>query len=106
MKIKANSTLIFSLKFFILLFISSLYYSQVLEIKVATSTINSLNGSPASYSFRIEGIGTSAVASDFTRTTLAPTFDYPYALNYGSDNYLWLTFKYYSWYKPFKVIYI
>jgi hypothetical protein len=64
----------------------------VLEIKVATSTIDPSNGARASYSFRIEGMGTYAVASDFTRTTAASTFDYPYKLTYCPDNYLWLTF--------------
>ncbi len=59
--------------------------------KTATLTIDPSNGSPATYSFSIQGTGTTAVTSDFTRTTLAPTFDYPYALIYGPDNYLWLT---------------
>ncbi len=59
--------------------------------KTATVTVDPSNGSPSTYSFSIQGIGTSAVTSDFTRTTLTPTFDYPYSLIYGPDNYLWLT---------------
>lgn len=59
--------------------------------KTATLTVDPSNGSPTTYSFTIQGTGTAAVASDFTRTTLAPTFNYPYSLIYGPDNYLWLT---------------
>lgn len=59
--------------------------------KTATLTVDPSNGSPTTYSFTIQGTGTAAVASYFTRTTLAPTFNYPYSLIYGPDNYLWLT---------------
>jgi PQQ-dependent dehydrogenase (s-GDH family) len=60
-------------------------------LKSATITINLTTGSPKPYTFTISGTGTTAVASNFTRTTLAPTFNYPYALIYGPDDYLWLT---------------
>ena len=59
--------------------------------KNATLTIDPSNGSPATYSFAITGTATAAVTSDFTRTTLSSSFNYPYTLIYGPDNYLWLT---------------
>jgi len=59
--------------------------------KTATLTIDPSNGSPATYAFKIQGTATAVVASDFTRTTLTPTFNYPYTLIYGPDDYLWLT---------------
>ena len=60
-------------------------------LKTATLTIDPSNGSPTTYSFSIQGTATTAVASDFTQSILSPTFNYPYALIYGPDDYLWLT---------------
>lgn len=62
-------------------------------LKTATLTIDPTNGFPNSYSFTIQGMGTTATSSDFVMTKLTPnnTFDYPYVILYGSDNYLWLT---------------
>ncbi|MDD5150802.1 MAG: choice-of-anchor D domain-containing protein, partial [Flavobacterium sp.] len=58
-----------------------------------TSTVtiksNSTGGSTSTYTFNIMGTASAAVISDFTRTTLTPTFSYPYALIYGPDDYLW-----------------
>lgn len=61
--------------------------------KTATLTINLSTGSPSPYSFTIQGTGTAAVSSDFVMTQVVPnsTFNYPYELIYGPDNYLWLT---------------
>lgn len=56
-----------------------------------TITSNSTPAASATYTFNIQGTTTTAVASDFIRTTLSPTFSYPYALIYGPDDYLWLT---------------
>jgi PQQ-dependent dehydrogenase (s-GDH family) len=60
-------------------------------VSTATVTLNSNNISDSSFTFTIKGTPTAAVASDFTRTTLSSTFNYPYSLIYGPDNYLWLT---------------
>lgn len=62
-------------------------------LKTATITIALTTGTPTSYTFRIQGTGTAAVASPFVMTQLHPnsTFNYPYALLYGPDHYLWLT---------------
>ena len=62
-------------------------------LKTATLTIDPSNGSPATYSFTIQGTGTTAATSDFVMTKLTPnnTFNYPYVLLYGPDNYLWTT---------------
>ena len=57
----------------------------------ATVTLNSNNISDSSFTFTIKGTPTAAVISDFTRTTLSSTFNAPYTLIYGPDNYLWLT---------------
>ncbi|MDD5152063.1 MAG: PQQ-dependent sugar dehydrogenase, partial [Flavobacterium sp.] len=59
----------------------------------ATVTLNSNSTTAGStaYTFNIMGTASAAVISDFTRTTLTPTFSYPYALIYGPDDYLWLT---------------
>lgn len=56
-----------------------------------TITSNSTPAASATYTFNILGTASAAVTSDFTRTTLSPTFSYPYALIYGPDDYLWLT---------------
>ena len=56
-----------------------------------TITSNSIPAGSSSYTFNLTGTATAAVASDFTRTTLSSTFNYPYSLIYGPDNYLWLT---------------
>jgi PQQ-dependent dehydrogenase (s-GDH family) len=56
-----------------------------------TITSNSKTLGSGSYTFNIKGTATTSVASNFTRTTLSPTFSYPYALIYGPDDYLWLT---------------
>ncbi len=65
-------------------------------LKTATLTIDPSNGSPATYAFSIQGNGIAATASDFVMTTPSSfvpngTFNYPYSLLYGPDNYLWLT---------------
>ena len=64
-----------------------------LGIKNAIITITLSSGSPSPYTFSIQGTGTPAVSPEFTMTQLVPngTFDYPYELIYGPDNYLWLT---------------
>jgi PQQ-dependent dehydrogenase (s-GDH family) len=61
--------------------------------KTATLTIDPSNGFPAAYSFTIQGTATPTATSDFVMTKVTPnnTFNYPYALLYGSDNFLWLT---------------
>lgn len=67
--------------------------STTTPLKTATLTIDPSNGSPATYSFSIQGTATTAVTSDFVMTKVTPnnTFNYPYALLYGSDDFLWLT---------------
>lgn len=62
-------------------------------LKTATLTIDPSNGSPATYTFNIIGTATAAVTSDFVMTKLTPnsTFDYPYVILYGPDNFLWVT---------------
>lgn len=61
--------------------------------KNATITINLTTGSPKPYTFAIKGTATAAVASNFTMSQVVPntTFNYPYSLIYGPDDYLWLT---------------
>jgi len=61
------------------------------QTSIVTITSNSTPVASATYTFNIKGTATAAVASDFTRTTLTPTFNYPYTLIYGPDDYLWLT---------------
>lgn len=64
-----------------------------LGIKNAIITITLSSGSPSPYTFSIQGTGTPAVSPEFAMTQLVPnsTFNYPYELIYGPDNYLWLT---------------
>lgn len=61
------------------------------QTSIVTITSNSTPVSSATYTFNIKGTASTAVASNFTRTTLTPTFSYPYVLIYGPDDYLWLT---------------
>ncbi len=58
-------------------------------LKTATLTFGSTNLGDSTYSFSIQGTASPAVAPTFTRTTLATTLNYPYAVIYGPDNYLW-----------------
>ncbi|MES2574032.1 MAG: glucose/sorbosone family PQQ-dependent dehydrogenase [Bacteroidota bacterium] len=76
-------------------------------IKTATVNISLSTGSPATYTFTITGTGTTAVASPFTMTKVPTaidntldfpsatnrqsTFNYPYVIIYGPDDYLWVT---------------
>ena len=61
------------------------------QTSLVTITSNSTPATSATYTFNIQGTATTAVASNFTKTILSPTFNYPYTLIYGPDNYLWLT---------------
>lgn len=58
-------------------------------LKTASLTFGSNNLGDSTYTFSIQGTASAAVASTFTRSTLATTLNYPYALLYGPDNYLW-----------------
>lgn len=62
-------------------------------VQNATVTINLTTGTPKPYTFAIKGTATAAVTPDFTTTQVVAnsTFNYPYALLYGPDDYLWLT---------------
>ena len=62
-------------------------------LKTATLTINLSTGSPNPYSYTIQGTGNTPSTPDFIMTQLNPnlTFNYPYELFYGPDNYLWIT---------------
>jgi len=62
-------------------------------LKTATVTITLSTGTPTPYTFRIQGLGTAIASPMFTMTQLKPngTFNYPYELVLGPDNYLWLT---------------
>ncbi|MEQ3690080.1 MAG: glucose/sorbosone family PQQ-dependent dehydrogenase [Flavobacterium sp.] len=64
-----------------------------LGIKNANIIITLSSGSPSPYTFAIQGTGIPAVSPEFVMTQLVPngTFNYPYELIYGPDNYLWLT---------------
>lgn len=64
-----------------------------LGIKNATITITLSSGTPSPFTFSIQGTGTTAVSPEFAMTQLVPngTFNYPYELIHGPDNYLWLT---------------
>jgi PQQ-dependent dehydrogenase (s-GDH family) len=57
----------------------------------ATVTLNSNNLADNSFTFSIKGTPAAAVSPNFTRTTLSSSFNYPYTLIYGPDDYLWLT---------------